>query len=188
MENTTASTPKSKRPLFIVLAVVAIGGFFGIKKFLHNRAYESTDNAQIESRSVPVISRVAGYIDSISIDDYGKAKENDILIKIDDKEYALAVVQAHADLLNAQADLANAQASLRNAQANRKLASANADVQQTRLTKAKTDLNRDDALFKDNAITQKQADDTRSAYDAASKQYTANLEQVNLAATQVATA
>jgi len=188
MENTTSTTPKSKRPLFIVLAVVAVGGFFGIKKFLHNRAYESTDNAQIESRSVPVISRVAGYIDSISIDDYGKTQANDLLIKIDDKEYELAVVQAHADLLNSQADLANAQASLRNAQANRKLASANADVQQSKLSKAKTDLNRDEALFKDGAITQKQIDDTRAAYDAANKQYTANLEQVNLASTQVATA
>lgn len=188
MEHSTPSSPKSKRPLIIVLAVVVMAAFFGGRKVMHNLAYETTDNAQIESRSVPVISRVAGYVDSIAIDDYGKAEAHQLLIKIDDKEYELAVIQAKADLLNAQADLANAQASLKNAQANRKLSSANADVQQTKLSKAKADLNRDEALFKENAITQKQVDDTKATYDAASKQYTANLEQVNLASTQVLTA
>lgn len=188
MENTTNQPPKKNKLIFIVLAIVAIAAFFGVRKFLHNRAYETTDNAQIESRSVPVISRVAGYIDSISMDDYGTVNANETLIKIDDQEYQLALVQAQADLLNAQADLANAQASARNALANRKLASANADVQQTKLSKAKADLSRDEALFKEGAITQKQVDDTRSAFDGANKQYTANLEQINLASTQVATA
>lgn len=188
MENTTNQPPKKNKLIYIVLAIVAIAAFFGVRKFLHNRAFETTDNAQIESRSVPVISRVAGYIDSIGIDDYGTVKANETLIKIDDQEYQLAVVQAQADLLNAQADLANAQASARNALANRKLASANANVQQTKLSKAKADLTRDEALFKEGAITQKQVDDTRSAFDGANKQYTANLEQINLASTQVATA
>ncbi len=49
---------------------------FGIRSLLHNMKYETTDNAQIESRSVPVISRVAGYIDSLGVDDYGKVKGN----------------------------------------------------------------------------------------------------------------
>jgi len=188
MEN-ISPTPKKRNPL-IFIAPVAIGAaaFFGIRSFVHGLNYETTDNAQIETRAVPVISRVSGYIDSIGTDDFGKVSAHQVLIKIDDQEFALAVVQAKADLLNAQADLANAEASLRNAQANQKLASANADVQQSKVDKAKSDLNRDDALFKDNAITQKQLDDTRSTFDAGSKQYIANQQQVNLAATQVSTA
>jgi membrane fusion protein (multidrug efflux system) len=187
MENSTP--PKKKSPvLYIVAGVVAVAAFFGLRSLLHNMKYETTDNAQIESRSVPVISRVAGYIDSLGVDDYGKVTQGQLLIKIDDKEYALAEVQAKADLLNAKADEANASAAYNNAGANKKLATANADVQLSRLNKAKADLNRDEALLKEGAITQKQLEDSRSNYDATNKQYIANQDQINLATTQVAIA
>jgi membrane fusion protein, multidrug efflux system len=187
MENTPP--PKKRNPiLFVVLAVVVIAAFFGIRNFLHNLKYETTDNAQVESRSVPIISRVAGYIDSIGLDDFGAVKQGNLLIKIDDQEYQLALIQAKADQMNAQADQVNAQAAYRNAIANKKLSSANADVQLTRLNKAKADLNRDEALFKEGAITQKQLDDSRNNQEATSKQYAANQDQVNLAATQIAIA
>ncbi len=187
MEN--SSPPKKKNPiLFVVLAVVVVVAFFGVRTFLHNLKYETTDNAQVESRSVPVISRVAGYIDSLGLDDFGSVKQGDLLIKIDDQEYQLALIQAKADEMNAQADQVNAQAAYRNAIASKKLSSANADVQLTRLNKAKADLNRDEALFKEGAITQKQLDDSRNNQEATFKQYTANQDQVNLAATQVSIA
>lgn len=187
MENTQPS--KKKNPLiFVMLGVAAIAAFFGIKSLIHNMSVESTDNAQIESRSVPVISRVAGYVDSLGVDDYELVKNGELLIKIDDQEYRLAVIQANADLMSAQADMTNAHAAYNNSLANKKVATANAAVQQTRLSKAKTDLERDEALLKEGAVTQKQVDDTRAAYDGASKQYTANLEQINLASTQVAIA
>lgn len=187
MENTTP--PKKKSPvLFIVLGVVAVAAFFGIRSLLHNMKYESTDNAQIESRSVPVISRVAGYVDSLGVDDYGKVSQNELIITIDDEEYALAEVQAKADVLNAKADEANAVAAYNNALANKKVVTANANVQLSRLDKSKTDLKRDEALLKEGAITQKQLDDSRSNYDATNKQYIANQDQINLATTQVAIA
>lgn len=187
MENTT--TTKKKNPLiYVLLVLVAVAAFFGLRSWWHGRGVESTDNAQIESRAVPVISRVAGYIDSIGVDDYGKVKAGSVLIRIDDREYQLSLLQAKADLMNAQADMANAEAALRNSQANRKVATANASVQKTRLEKAQEDLKRDEALYKEGAITQKQMLDSKSTADASAKQYTANQEQVNLASTQVATA
>lgn len=187
MENTNPPRKKS-RVLFIIIGIVAVAAFFGIRSLLHNLKYETTDNAQIESRSVPVISRVAGYIDSLGVDDYGQVSADQTIIKIDDAEYALAATQAKADWMNARADEANAQAGYQNALANKKLASANADVQLTRLNKAKADLTRDEALLKEGAITTKQLEDSRSNYDAASKQYIANRDQINLASTQVAIA
>lgn len=187
MENTNPPRKKS-RVLFIIIGIVAIAAFFGIRSLLHNLKYETTDNAQIESRSVPVISRVAGYIDSLGVDDYGQVSADQTIIKIDDAEYALAAAQAKADWMNARADEVNAQAGYQNALANKKLASANADVQLTRLNKAKADLTRDEALLKEGAITTKQLEDSRSNYDASSKQYTANRDQINLASTQVAIA
>ncbi|MFZ6011192.1 MAG: HlyD family secretion protein [Bacteroidota bacterium] len=187
MENTAPSTKKKSSLIIIVIAVVGIAAFFGIRSLLHNMRYESTDNAQVESRAVPVISRVAGYIDSIGVDDFGKVQGRQLLIKIDDQEYQLAVTQARADLLNAEADMANAQAAYRNSLANKKVATANAEVQQIRLAKAKKDLGRDESLFNEGAVPQKQLDDSRSNFDGAAKQYAANLEQINLASTQVST-
>ena len=186
MENTTPA--KKKSPLiFIVIAVVAVAAFFGVRSFLHKMKFETTDNAQIESRSVPVISRVAGFIDSLRVDDYGSVKAGTTLISIDPQEYKLAVVQAKADLMNAEADLATAQAAYSNSLASRKVASANAAVQKSRLDKSQNDLKRDEALLKEGAITQKQVEDSRANADATNKQYAANQEQINLASTQVAT-
>jgi membrane fusion protein, multidrug efflux system len=187
MENT--NPPKRKSPaLFIIGAIVLVLVFFGIRAWLHSRHYESTDNAQVESRSIPVIARVAGFIDSVSVDDYGRVATGKPLLTIDDKEYKLALIQAQADVMNAKADMANAQAALINSSANRSVASANADVQSTRMSKAKADLVRDEALFKEGAITQKQLDDSRSNNEATSRQFTANNAQINLANTQVAIA
>lgn len=188
MENTTPPTKKKNPVLYVMAGVVVIAAFFGIRSLLHGLKYETTDNAQVESRSVPVISRVAGYIDSLGVDDYGTVKAGATLVKIDDQEYKLAVAQAKADLMNAQADMANAEAGQRNSFANRKVASANASVQKIRVDKAQADLKRDESLYKEGAITLKQLDDSRSNFDAASRQYGANLEQVNLASTQVSTA
>lgn len=186
MENTT---PKRKSPvIFIVAAIIIVLLFFGVRSFLHSIKYETTDNAQIESRTVPVISRVAGYIDSLFVDDFGKVSKGETVITIDDQEYQLAAIQAKADVTNAEADMANAQAAYSNSVANKKLATANAEVQKSRLDKAKTDLSRDEALFLDNAITKRQVEDSRSNFDAVNKQYTANLQQINLASTQVSIA
>ena len=187
MENSTPA--KKKNPIvFVVLAVVVLAAIFGVRTFLHNLKFETTDNAQVESRSVPVISRVAGYIDSLALDDFGAVKQGNLLIKIDDQEYQIALIQAKADIMSAQADQVNAQAAYRNAVANKKLALANADVQSSRLNKAKADLTRDEALFQDGAITKKQVEDSRSNQETTFKQYTANQDQVNLASTQVAIA
>jgi len=187
MENT--ENTKKKNPLiFVMLGIAIIIAFFGIKSLLHNMKVESTDNAQIESRSVPVISRVAGYIDSLGVDDYELVKQGQLLIHIDDQEYKISLSQAQADLMSVQADLTNAQATYKNSIANKKVAGANAAVQQTRLSKAHIDLLRDEALQKEGAVTQKQVDDSRSTFESAQKQYTANEEQVNLASTQVAIA
>jgi membrane fusion protein (multidrug efflux system) len=179
--------PKRKAVPFIIGAVVVVAAFFGIKALLHNFAYESTDNAQVETNAVPLVSRLAGFIDTLNVKDYDLVKEGQLLISIDDREYKLGVLQAETDLANAQADLANTQAQLNNSVANKQVAVANEDVQKTRLQKATDDLKRDDALFKDGAITQKQLDDSRNNLESAQKQLTANQRLVAFANSQVAT-
>ncbi|HTH58093.1 MAG TPA: HlyD family secretion protein [Cyclobacteriaceae bacterium] len=186
MESNETPKKRNKAP-FIIVPVLLVAAFFGGRTFLHNMDYESTDNAQIETNAVPIVSRLAGFIDTVSVVDYGDVKEGQLLVSIDDREYILAVLQAETDLANAKADLANAQAQLNNSIANKQVTLANQDVQQTRLQKATDDLKRDEALFKDGAITQKQLDDTKNNWESTQKQLTANQKQVAFATSQVTT-
>lgn len=191
METTSTSEPiipkKKSKAIFILPIIIGLGAFFGIKAYIHSVNYESTDNAQVETNTLPVISRLSGYVDSIGISDFGQVKAGQLILKIDDSEYKLAVKQAQADLLSAMADLSFAQSNLTNSSANSGVVKANSDVQKTRLDKAKADLARDEALFKEGSITKKQFEDSKSNYETTLKQLDANNQQLILANSQNAT-
>jgi membrane fusion protein (multidrug efflux system) len=185
---TEANTPKKKnKAIFILPIILGAGLFFGIKSYIHAINFESTDNAQIETNTLPVVSRVSGYVDSIAILDFGDIKAGQLLLKIDDSEYKLAVKQAEADLSSALADLSSAQFNLVNSNANSNVAKANSDVQKSRLDKSRTDLQRDEALYKEEAITKKQMEDSRANYETTLKQLDANNQQIVLANGQIST-
>jgi membrane fusion protein (multidrug efflux system) len=180
---------KGIRPIHIILPLILLaGGFYGYKKVQHNITYESTDNAQVQSNAVPVLSRVAGYIDSVAVSDYAEVKPGQLVVKLDDRELQLAVSQAQADLLQAQADLATARASLSTVGSSENVAAANADVLRTRLQKAEQDLRRDEALYADGAITRRQVEDSRANVLTARKQLVAGNQQTTQAAVQGSTA
>ncbi|NDU98752.1 HlyD family secretion protein [Spirosoma terrae] len=181
---------KTYLPRIIIAAVLLVGGYFGVKAYLHGQAYESTDNAQIEGNSAPVLARVAGYVQSVNVDDYATVKQGQPLVTIDPQEYDVALAQAEADyqqsladLENARADLQNAQANVRNVAQNARVAQSNAQVQAARRDKAQQDLQRDQNLYKEQSLTRKQLEDTQNNVEVQSRQYAANVEQINLAKT-----
>jgi membrane fusion protein, multidrug efflux system len=190
MENNPAAREKKKlKPLHIILPVVLVaGGIFGFRKVQHALYYESTDNAQIESNAVPVVSRVAGYIDSVDVSDYAEVKRGQVVMTLDAREYQIAVAQAEADLAQAVADLAQARAALTTVGSSESVAVANADVLRTRLQKAESDLKRDEALYADGAITRKQVEDSRANVLTARKQVVAGNQQARQASVQGGTA
>ena len=188
-ENTSEPiTPKKKnKAIFILPIIIGVGLFFGIKSYIHAVNFESTDNAQIETNTLPLVSRVSGYVDSIGVSDFGDIKVGQLILKIDDSEYKLAIKQAEADLSSALADLSSAQSNLASNNANSNVVKANSDVQKSRLDKAKTDLQRDEALYKEGAITKKQIEDSRANYETTLKQLEANNQQIILANSQSST-
>lgn len=190
-ETTTTQAEKKKgfKPIYVILpAVLLAGGVYGYGKIKHALAYESTDNAQIQSNATPVLSRISGYIDSVAVSDYADVKRGQLVLKLDDREAQLAVSQAQADLAQAQADLATARASLTIIGSSKNVASANVDVLQTRLQKAQADLQRDEALYADGAITKRQLDDSRANAITARSQVVAGASQTTQASTQTVSA
>ncbi|MGV3557579.1 HlyD family secretion protein [Larkinella arboricola] len=188
---TEQTTPVKKYlPRLIVLVIVVAAAFYGFQSYRYNQQYETTDNAQIEGNTAPVLARVAGYVQQVSIEDYTTVKRGEPMITIDPQEYELALQQAEADyqqtladIQTAKADLQNAQASLRNVQQNLKVTQSNADVQAVRVSKANSDLKRDENLYKGQSLTQKQLEDSRNNAEVQSRQYEASVQQVGLAKT-----
>jgi len=193
MEQQPLPAKKKKIIPFVVLAAVILGGgYYIFNKVSHSLHYQETDNAQIESNAIPVINRVAGYIDSISLIDYQTVQQNATAIIIDSQEYYITVLQAQADLSVANADyattlaeLSNAQSIIGNINANRNVAEANKQVQKTRNSKAKNDLQRDEALYNEGVITKRQLDDAKANYETNTKQLQANEQQINQVATLI---
>lgn len=172
-------------PRIIIALVLLVGGYFGYRAYVHAQHYESTDNAQIEGNSAPVLARVAGYVQSVNVADYATVQKGQLLVTIDPQEYDVALAQAEADyqssladLQTARADLANAQANLRNVQAGLGVAQSNAGVQATRRDKAQNDLKRDQNLYQAQSLTQKQLEDSRNNADVQARQYQASEQQV----------
>ena len=190
MENESV---KKKSPVrFIVLgALLLVALFFGWRWYDHGQHYESTDNAQIETHTSPVLARMAGYLQKVNITDFSEVKAGDTLAVIDDMEARIAVQQAEADYRQAQADyeqskadLATTQADLRNARVgsdnarlNVDAVSANADVIAVRRDKAFADYQRDQKLVIEKAITTKQMEDSKARYDEQVKSYEAAISQ-----------
>ncbi len=197
-EMTTTEEKSSIRtylPRVVVALVVLVGGYFGYQAYRHSQQYESTDNAQIDGNSAPVLARVAGYVTAVTVSDYADVKRGQLLVTIDSQEYDVAMAQVEADyqqsvadLANARADLQNAQANVRNGAQNARVAQSNAQVQAARRDKSKRDLQRDQNLYKAQSLTQKQLEDAQNNADVQARQYDANVEQINLAKTSQAVA
>ncbi|HLP53058.1 MAG TPA: HlyD family secretion protein [Chitinophagales bacterium] len=171
----------------VVLALlIIVGGFFGFKKINYAMHHETTDNAQVEARFVPILPRVAGYIKTLHVEDYSTVKKDSLLAEIDDSELALQLEEMEADLAQAETDIENARANITNTGASVVSAKSNLDVVQARKEKAQHDFERDQNLFKDGAITQKQFDDSKANLDIANRQYEVTKNDVAVAQSRTA--
>jgi membrane fusion protein (multidrug efflux system) len=173
------TTAKIRKAVIGILLVVAL--YFGVKKIYFSITHETTDNAQIETTIVPVLTRISGYVKNISIKDYDSVKQNQLVVELDDVELQATLAEQKADLLQSTADLANAKAQLENAILSLSNNKGTIDLKTIRQNKASNDLQRDQNLYKEQAITKKQLDETE--YQVAS----ANQEVAN-AKTEFATA
>lgn len=168
------------------MAVVLIGlAVYGYKKVTFFLSHETTDNAQVEGHMTPILSRVAGYVRNVNVQDYQQVKVGDTVVTIDDDELQVTLKQLEADYQTALADLESAKASLKNTELTANLSKTNLSLNQIRATKASNDYNRDQNLFKDQAITSKQVEDSKTNLDVTQKQLVASREDVEISASKI---
>ena len=86
----------------IVLVVLAVAGYFLWQYF---GSYESTDDAQIDGHLNAISARISGQVSEVLVEDEQFVKKGDVLVKIDPRDYEVAVAKAEADLTDAEAAL-----------------------------------------------------------------------------------
>ncbi len=188
MENNSNNNTTSNKKIatrIIILLVVLIALFVIGRKVIYAFGHEETDNAQVEMRLVPILSRVSGYVDKIYLEDFASVKKGQLMLEIDSTELLMQLDELKADYNQSLADIENAEASLKNAQAALSYSKGNADVIALRKEKATNDFNRDKILFDANAITKKQFDDSRSNEEINSKQFETGGLEVQVSETRL---
>jgi membrane fusion protein (multidrug efflux system) len=205
-EKPEAAGKKPKKP-FLILGVIAAVVALGITGYvLLNAGKESTDDAQVEADVVPMAPRVGGQVMHLLVQENQRVKKGDVILQLDDADYAARVDQAQAELETAQAQAEAADAQVKVTQASAKggyssaqaavssssVAVANADAQiaaaKADAQKATTDLRRARELRAANAVPQENLDNAQAAYDAATARLTAAEESKRSAISRVAEA
>ena len=156
------------KPIILGLVLV-IGGYFGYKQINFVFTHETTDNAQIETQITPVLPRVSGYVKSIAVNDYDTVKAGALVAELDDAELQTQLTSANADYAQAAVDIINSKASLNNAEVSLNVNKGNIDISDVKKAQALEDYNRNKSLYAAEAITKKQLDDSKFAYETAVK-------------------
>ena len=95
------------RAAIIILIVVLI--IAAIAYYIHSRSFESTDNAFVEAAVIQVSPRVSGQVVRVNVADNQRVQKGDLLLEIDDRDYAERVAETKARLADAEARLSSAQ-------------------------------------------------------------------------------
>jgi membrane fusion protein (multidrug efflux system) len=124
-----------------LIAAAALGDF-GWNYWTTGRFQESTDDAYVKADTTVVAPKVSGYLREVLVADNEPVKAGQPLARIDDRDYAVALEQAKADVGAAQADIDNVEASLNQQQAEIARAHSTVEADQANLTFTRQDNDR----------------------------------------------
>ncbi len=182
-----AGNPKRRIALTsIAVAVLVIGGGYGIYYWLTGRHSESTDNAYVQANVVQITAQAAGTVTAIQADDTDFVKAGQLLVKLDPADARVALDQAEAALAQTVRETRILFANNSTLQAQIDARAADATRAKADLDKAQDDVNRRQPLVQSGAVGKEefshatdQLSAARSAYIAAKSALDAAREQLN---------
>ncbi|WP_374252188.1 HlyD family secretion protein [Xanthobacter sp.] len=162
------SKPRSRKPLIFgsVLAVlVAAGGWYGMHWWQVGRFHVSTDDAYVAADTSVIAAKVGGYVKSVDVEANQWVKAGDVIARIDDGDYRLALQAAQNKIATQQATLLRfdqqetaARATVDQMKA--QLASAEADQK-----RAQAEFDRQDKLARSDFASRSTVDNARADKD-----------------------
>jgi membrane fusion protein (multidrug efflux system) len=85
------------------LAAIAAAGWYGYDYWTVGRFNVSTDDAYVQADNVTIAPKVSGYLVDVLVQDNETVKAGQVLARIDDRDYKVALDEAKANVLAAQA-------------------------------------------------------------------------------------
>jgi membrane fusion protein (multidrug efflux system) len=130
-----------RKLLLMGAAVVALAGasWYGYDYWTVGQYLVSTDDAYVKADNTTIAPKVSGYLNGVLVADNEHVKAGQVLARIDDRDFKVALDQAKADVLAANATISSKEAQIEVQQAVIKAARATLDVDQANLTFAAQD-------------------------------------------------
>ena len=172
-QETPASSPKRKRWLLILLAVVILAGLASVAwEVLYGRWHEDTDDAYVNGNVVQITPQITGTVVSIGADDGDLVHKGQVLVKFDPSDADIALQQA-------EANLARTVRQVRGLFSNVDGYKADVATKKVALAKAEADFKRRQNLANDGAISQEELAHARDALDTARSSLTNSEQQLD---------
>src|ERR1700687_3117775 len=86
----------------VVVVVLSVAGYY---LWRYVNAYETTDDAQIDGHINAVSGRITGNVNEVRSEDEQYVHAGDVLVRLDPRDYEVALEKAQADLGDAEAAL-----------------------------------------------------------------------------------
>ena len=94
------------------LLALAAAGHYGWRYWTVGRFEISTDDAYVKADNTTIAPKISGYIGAVPVGDNEEVKAGQVLARIDDRDFKVALQQAEADVASARAAIANKRAAL----------------------------------------------------------------------------
>jgi len=135
------------------VALLATASWYGSDYWTIGRFLVSTDDAYVKADNTTIAPKVSGYLNQVLVADNERVKSGQVLARIDDRDFKVALDQAKADVAAAQAAVESKRAQL--------------DVQQAVIASARATLDVDTAAQGYSAIWQAVIDDFHARHSLA---------------------
>ena len=162
--------------LVIGAIILVVGTFFGYRYWQHASTHEETDDAYTTGNTHQISARIAGTVEQVLIDDNWHVEAGQPLVKLDARDYEVALQKNRAQLEQAQAQVSQSRAAEQEAAANllqRRAQVTQAEAQvvqaQANFDIATINYKRNSSLFQKDlrAVAKQEVDTTKASLDAA---------------------
>lgn len=158
-----------RRAVFAVLAMIALaaGITYGHYWWQTGRFLVSTDDAYVGAHGAILSPKVSGYIEDVEVSDNSTVKSGDVIARIDDGDYQLALRSARDQVATQTASIARFDSQIAAQKA--AVDQANAELESAKATKVRTslELTRQKELALRDFASQQKLEQARSAFDQA---------------------
>jgi len=187
-DDETPARRSTRRTLLIAAGIVVliVAAVWLVRWWTVGRFIESTDDAYLQADSVTIAPKVSGYVTDVYVADNQAVKVGDPLVKLDTRQYQVALDQANATVDARRADIQHAQAQLAQQRPNIAQSEAQQQVARVSLRHANDEVARYAPLAATGAETSERLAELKSTRDQAQATLAADAAAAQAARTQIA--